>query len=67
MLHSLRSIVGRWLSGERRHRSRPSAERVQVVNRQYAAAVKLSRRLGRPPEELLDYHIADRVLSRKGH
>ena len=54
----------RWWRGERRRAPRQNAERVTIINRQYAVAVKLSRKLGRPPEELLGYHIADRILSR---
>jgi glutamyl-tRNA reductase len=44
---------------------RPNAERVQVVNRQYAVATKLAKRLGTTPEALLDYKRADRILG--GH
>ena len=62
----LRGLVRR-LRGERRHKRRENAEHVEMVNLQYAAAVKLSRKLRRPPEELLGYHIADRILTRKNH
>ena len=65
MLSSWLGALRRRLTGERRHKPRANAEHVRAVNIQYAAAVKLSRKIGRPPEELLGYHIADRILSRK--
>lgn len=58
----LRGWFRRILGGERRRTPRLNAERVQVVNRQYAAAVKLGRQVGRTPEELLDYRRTDRIL-----
>jgi hypothetical protein len=57
--------VVRRLGGERRRAARPNAEKVQVVNRQYAVAVKLARHTGTTPEQLLDYHRADSILG--GH
>ena len=55
----------RRLRGERRHALRHSAEKVQVVNRQYEIATRLARHMGTTPEELLDYRRADRILG--GH
>lgn len=52
--------------GERRQRPRVNQERAEVINRQWAAAVKLARVTGRTPEELLDYRQADRILAGKG-
>ena len=61
----LRSFIRRLLSGERRHKPRQNAERVQIVNRQYAVAAKLARRLHTTPEELMDYRRADRILGHR--
>ena len=44
---------------------RQNAERVTIVNRQYAIATKLAKRRGTTPEALLDYRRADRILG--GH
>ena len=55
----------RRLRGERRHRPRQNAERVAYVNRQYAVAAKVARKLRTTPEDLLDYHRADRILARE--
>lgn len=51
--------------GERRHSFRLNAERVQVTNRQYEAAVRLARHLGTTPEDLFDYRRADRILGER--
>lgn len=53
----------RLIRGERRQHTRPSQERVAIVNRQYAVASRLARRLGTTPEDLLDYRKADRILA----
>lgn len=55
----------RWWRGERRRMPRQNAERVTIVNRQYALAQKLAKRYGTTPEALLDYRRADRILG--GH
>lgn len=55
----------RWWRGERRHSPRQNAERVTIVNRQYAIATKLAKRDGTTPEALLDYRRADRILGRR--
>jgi hypothetical protein len=60
----LRGILRR-LGGERRRVHRPDAEKVQVVNRQYAVAEKLAHRTGTTPEALMDYHRADGILGRQ--
>lgn len=60
----MRSWLRRLFEGERRHRPRHSAEKVQVVNRQAMVAEKLARRLGTTPDELYDYHVADRILGK---
>jgi glutamyl-tRNA reductase len=65
MMPNLLARLRRWWRGERRHVPRQNAERVRVVNRQYAVATKLARRLGTTPEALLDYKRADRILG--GH
>lgn len=59
------SFLRRLLRGERRQRPRANAERVQIVNRQYAVAAKLARKLRTTPEELLDYRRADRILGHR--
>lgn len=56
---------GRWLRGERRQAGRPATDKVLMVNRQYAVAQKLGRRVGKTPDELLgDYRRADRILGK---
>ena len=55
----------RWWRGDRRRVPRQNAERVTIVNRQYAIATKLAKRYGTTPEALLDYRRADRILG--GH
>lgn len=52
----------RWFGGERRQKPRMDPARVDVVNRQYAAASRLARKLGTTPEALMDYRRADRIL-----
>lgn len=51
-----------WLSGERRWRPRINAERVHVSKRLADAEIRLARKLGTTPEELLAYRLADRIL-----
>jgi len=65
MLARLPRWLLRVLPGERRHVPRLSAERIQVITRQYAAAERLAQAIGTTPEELLDYRNADRILG--GH
>lgn len=50
------------IRGERRQVPRLNSERVAITNRQYAAALQLARRTGGTPDELIDYHRADRIL-----
>lgn len=66
MIARLHRWLLRMLSGERRRAPRLNAERVHVVNRQYAAAERLARAVGTTPEELLDYRTADRILGGRG-
>ena len=61
----LGSFLRRLLNGERRRKPRQNTERVQIVNRQYAVASKLARRLHTTPEELMDYRRADQILGHR--
>lgn len=58
-------FLRRRANGERRAKPRASAEKVQVVNRQYVVAQRLAQHYGTTPDELLDYRRADRILGER--
>lgn len=64
MKRVIRDLMTR-LSPKRQRTPRETQERVDVVNRQYAAAVRLARKVGSTPEDLLDYRRADALLARR--
>ena len=63
-MRDLIRAIRRLFGGERRRTPRISAERTQIVNRQYRAVMKLAQQRGMTPEELMDYRTADRILGR---
>lgn len=65
MRHDLIGRFRRWWSGERRRVPRRNAERITIVDRQYAIATKLAKKHGTTPDALLDYRRADSILG--GH
>lgn len=61
MMRVVRDLIHR-LTPKRQRPPEESRERVDVVNRQYAAAARLARIIDSTPEELLDYRRADSIL-----
>ena len=59
--------IRRLLAGERRRSPRHNAERVRVTNRVSDLELQVARMYGKTPEELFDYHRADRILGRREH